>query len=78
MTTHGFPPGYFIIKSVACDRVLDINGDEIEDGTEVILWVETEKSLVESKDCFLWVKLSGLAQLPQPYAAPILIIRCAY
>lgn len=53
MTTHGFPPGYFVIKSVACDRVLDINGDEIEDGTEVILWVETEKSLVESKDCFL-------------------------
>jgi len=48
MTTHGFPPGYFVIKSVACDRVLDINGDEIEDGTEVILWVETEKSLVET------------------------------
>jgi hypothetical protein len=52
MTTHGFPPGYFVIKSVASDRVLDITRDEIEDGTELILWVETEKSLVESKDCF--------------------------
>jgi hypothetical protein len=50
MTTQGFPPGYFVIKSVASDRVLDITGDEVEDGTEMILWVETEKSLVESKD----------------------------
>jgi len=45
---HGFPPGYFIIKSVASSRVLDVAGDAIEDGTDVLLWVEKEKSLVES------------------------------
>ncbi|KAF9566896.1 hypothetical protein CPC08DRAFT_747079 [Agrocybe pediades] len=46
--TNGFPAGYFIIRSVGCDRVLDVRGDEIEDGTEVALWLEKEKSLVES------------------------------
>jgi len=46
--SNGFPPGYFIIRSVGCDRVLDVTSDEIEDGTEVALWLEKEKSLVES------------------------------
>jgi hypothetical protein len=45
---HGFPSGYFIIKSVASNRVLDVAGDAIEDGAEVLLWLEKEKSLVES------------------------------
>ena len=47
--TNGFPEGYFVIKSMANDRVLDVAGDLVEDGTEVILWPETESSLVESK-----------------------------
>ncbi|KAK2461517.1 hypothetical protein APHAL10511_005980 [Amanita phalloides] len=47
-TTHGFPPGYFVIKSIACDRALDVAQDEIEDGTELLLWIEKEKSLVET------------------------------
>ncbi|KAF8628219.1 hypothetical protein AX15_004007 [Amanita polypyramis BW_CC] len=47
-TTHGFPAGYFVIKSMVSGRVLDVAGDEIEDGTEVLLWMEKEKSLVES------------------------------
>ena len=45
--TYGFPPGYFIIKNVANDRLLDVQSDEVEDGTPVILWPETETSLVE-------------------------------
>ncbi|KAJ3575227.1 hypothetical protein NP233_g1225 [Leucocoprinus birnbaumii] len=45
--THGFPPGYFVIQSVANTRVLDVQGDEVEDGTDIALWPEKEKSLVE-------------------------------
>jgi len=48
MQTHGFPPGYFIVRSVATNRALDVHGDDIEDGTEIILWSEKETSLVES------------------------------
>jgi hypothetical protein len=46
--TNGFPPGYFIIRSVATNRLLDVTQDDIEDGTEIILWPEKEMSLVES------------------------------
>jgi hypothetical protein len=46
--THGFPPGYFVIRSAASNRLLDISDDSIEDGTAVILWPEKESSLVES------------------------------
>ena len=45
----GFPAGYFVIRSVAAARLLDVSGDEVEDGTEIALWPEKEKSLVESK-----------------------------
>lgn len=45
--TYGFPPGYFVIKNVATDRLLDVESDVIEDGTPLILWPETETSLVE-------------------------------
>ncbi|EFI28711.1 hypothetical protein CC1G_13737 [Coprinopsis cinerea okayama7 len=44
----GFPPGYFVVRSAACERLLDVSGDEIEDGTEIVLWPEKEKSLVET------------------------------
>lgn len=47
--TSGFPTGYFVIKSVATNRLLDVTLDEIEDGTEIALWTEKEKSLVESE-----------------------------
>ncbi|RDB28439.1 hypothetical protein Hypma_015928 [Hypsizygus marmoreus] len=47
--TYGFPAGYFTIRSVASDRVLDVFDDDIEDGTEVILWPEKETSLVETR-----------------------------
>ena len=45
----GFPPGYFIIRSVASDRLLDVTMDDTEDGTEIGLWPEKEKSLVDSQ-----------------------------
>ncbi|THH13014.1 hypothetical protein EW146_g7163 [Bondarzewia mesenterica] len=45
---YGFPSGYFVIRSVPMDRLLDVAMDSIEDGTEVILWLEKEKSLVET------------------------------
>ncbi|KAF9446122.1 hypothetical protein P691DRAFT_804705 [Macrolepiota fuliginosa MF-IS2] len=48
MDTHGFPPGYFVIRSVATNRLLDVKSDYVEDGTEVLLWPEKETSLVES------------------------------
>ena len=44
----GFPSGYFIVRSVASDRLLDVTMDHTEDGTELGLWPEKEKSLVES------------------------------
>ena len=45
----GFPSGYFIVRSVASDRLLDVTMDNTEDGTELGLWPEKEKSLVESQ-----------------------------
>jgi len=47
LKTYGFPPGYFIIRNVASDRLLDVEMDLVEDGTRIILWPETENSLVE-------------------------------
>ncbi|KAF9245903.1 WD40 repeat-like protein [Melanogaster broomeanus] len=44
----GFPAGYFVIRSVATGRLLDVSLDEVEDGTEIVLWPEKEQSLVES------------------------------
>ncbi len=38
----GFPAGYFVIRSVATNRLLDVTMDEIEDGTEIGLWPEKE------------------------------------
>jgi len=45
--TLGFPAGYFVIRSVATQRLWDVESDEVEDGTEIALWPEKEKSLVE-------------------------------
>ena len=45
----GFPPGYFVVRSVASGRLLDVTMDDIEDCTEIGLWHEKEKSLVESQ-----------------------------
>ncbi|THH05170.1 hypothetical protein EW145_g4992 [Phellinidium pouzarii] len=44
---YGFPPGCFVIKSVATGRLLDVELDDVEDGAEIILWPEKEGSLVE-------------------------------
>jgi len=46
--TSGFPAGYFVIRSVGSNKLLDVAMDEFEDGTEIALWPEKEKSLVES------------------------------
>ncbi|KAH7923912.1 hypothetical protein BV22DRAFT_1105824 [Leucogyrophana mollusca] len=46
---YGFPPGYFVIRSVATGRLWDVSLDEVEDGTEIILWPEKDNSLVEGK-----------------------------
>jgi hypothetical protein len=48
LETHGFPAGYFVIRSVASNRLLDVHMDDIEDGTEILLWPEKESSIVES------------------------------
>ena len=49
----GFPPGYFVIRSVATGRLWDVSLDDVEDGTEIVLWPEKEQSLVESKEARL-------------------------
>lgn len=51
--TYGFPPGYFVIRSAAANRVLDVDSDEVADDTELILYPETETSLVECK-CYTY------------------------
>lgn len=47
--TNGFPEGYFIIRSVASNRLLDVAQDSIEDGAGIVLYPETETALVESQ-----------------------------
>ncbi|KAG9007291.1 hypothetical protein FRB94_014506 [Tulasnella sp. JGI-2019a] len=43
----GFPGGYFLIKSVATGKVLDVARGESVDGTDLILYDNKERSLVE-------------------------------
>lgn len=57
LDNYGFPQGYFIIRSVAMNRLLDVKMDESEDGTEVILFPQREQSLVE---CVLSLSFEGL------------------
>ncbi|KAJ7762386.1 hypothetical protein DFH07DRAFT_814203 [Mycena maculata] len=49
LETHGFPPGYFIIRSVASNRLLDVTEDAIEDGADLLLWPEKDSSIVETR-----------------------------
>lgn len=53
--TYGFPAGYFVIKNVATGKLLDVQSDLVEDGTPVILYDETEKSIVEGTSLSLRV-----------------------
>ncbi len=45
--SSGFPQGYFLIKSVAADRVLDVENAADIDGTPVIAWPELEANWVQ-------------------------------
>jgi len=45
--TLGFPTGYFLIRSMATGKVLDVSTGAIADGTPVVLWTQKEKMLVE-------------------------------
>ncbi|GBE77656.1 hypothetical protein SCP_0105370 [Sparassis crispa] len=47
LNTYGFPSGYFLIRSVPTNRVFDVTEGFVADSTEVILWPETETSMVE-------------------------------
>jgi len=47
LRTYGFPEGYFLVKNVATGKLLDVESDLVEDGTPLIVWSETETSLVE-------------------------------
>ncbi|CAK5263601.1 unnamed protein product [Mycena citricolor] len=49
ITTHGFPPGYFVIRSEANHRLLDVGGHSNADGAPILLWPEKEKFLVENR-----------------------------
>lgn len=37
-----------MIRNVANGRLWDVGGDDVEDGIEILLWPEKDKSLVES------------------------------
>lgn len=45
----GFPAGYFVIRSIATKKVLDVSASMTDDGTEVVLWSEKERSLVQGQ-----------------------------
>jgi len=49
LETFGFPPGYFTIRSVASNRLLDVSMDDVEDGTGILLWPQKESSIVETR-----------------------------
>jgi len=46
--TLGFPTGYFLIRSMATGKVLDVSTNDTSDGTPLVLWNEKEKSLVST------------------------------
>jgi hypothetical protein len=45
----GFPVGYFVVKNAASRCVFDVIHDNVKDGTELILYTEKEKTMVESE-----------------------------
>ena len=49
LNTYGFPQGYFVIKNVATNRFLDVDRDQVKDGTKIVLWPQKESSLVEGE-----------------------------
>ena len=51
---RGFPLGYFCIRSIATGKLLDVPASETQDGQELILYNEKEKSLVESEQSSAW------------------------
>ena len=44
----GFPTGYFLIRSAATGRLLDVYKNETRDDSPIGLWPAKEQSLVES------------------------------
>ncbi|KZT74971.1 WD40 repeat-like protein [Daedalea quercina L-15889] len=48
LNLYGFPPGYFIIRSVTTGRLLDLEMGWNDDGTQLILYTANETSLVDS------------------------------
>lgn len=43
----GFPAGYFVLRSTGSDRMLDVEMGKVDDGAEILLFPEKEKSLVD-------------------------------
>lgn len=60
---YGFPPGYFVLRSVSSGRMLDVCSDSNQDNAPVILWPEKDNSLVEGKSLLtsdtLYTRLTG-------------------
>jgi hypothetical protein len=59
-SARGFPLGYFVIRSLATGKLLDVPTHSITDGTEIILWDEKEKALVESTCAIRAVRLTDV------------------
>jgi hypothetical protein len=55
----GFPAGYFVLRNTGSDRMLDVEMGKVDDGVEILLFPETEKSLVEGASPALHSQLGG-------------------
>ncbi|KAH9835897.1 WD40-repeat-containing domain protein [Rhodofomes roseus] len=70
LNLYGFPPGYFIIRSVATGRLLDVEMGWADDGTQMILYTENETSLVDSMrdpaadNQVFFIDTSGVGTIP--------------
>jgi hypothetical protein len=63
LSTHGFPSGYFVIRNVATGRLVDVQSDKVDDSTSLILYPETESSLVEGMCLSYGRSFGGLPRL---------------
>jgi hypothetical protein len=61
---HGFPPGYFLLRSLATGRLLDVAQDKATDGTPLVLWPEKDTSLVQREPIISFTRENVLIALP--------------
>ncbi|KAJ7110375.1 WD40 repeat-like protein [Mycena crocata] len=71
LQTYGFPTGYFVIRSVGSNRLLDVTMDAIEDGAELVLWPQKDSSIVERDRLVLRHRRPISLPFPNAYSHPL-------